>query len=218
MIRIDIHTMASSTRPLVVLALLVTLIPVRPVAADVANEQMTEQLLTCEEIAAPTERLRCLDAVLESLKSGASQPTLPGAVDAADVASAEATPPVVAAPPVSTQQVEAPPVAEEDRGLIETVEAPSVSSSEDRYRRDEKTNIYEHAPIPFHATIVSVKTHHDGRFSVQLDNGETWRETQGTRVRTPRRGRSVEVYEGTLGGLRMRIDGVPQSAWVRRID
>ena len=68
----------------------------------------------------------------------------------------------------------------------------------------------------FSATIVSVRTHLDGRFSVVLDNGQVWRETQKTRIRHPKAGRTVEVTEGRMGGHQMVVEGIPRAAWVRR--
>jgi hypothetical protein len=84
------------------------------------------------------------------------------------------------------------------------------------------------------ALIVRSWRHNDGRFSVELDNGQIWRETTGSRVAgpmeldmtfggrspssagLPREGNSVEVFEGRFGGYRMRIEGIRQLAHVRR--
>ena len=97
------------------------------------------------------------------------------------------------------------------------MEAPSVADSASLYDRNE--NWREHAmPLPHEAEIVEVRMHHDGRFSVRLDTGEVWRETEGSRIRTPKPGQWVEVYKGTTGGYRMKIEGRPKLAWVRRVD
>jgi hypothetical protein len=84
------------------------------------------------------------------------------------------------------------------------------------------------------ALIVRSWRHNDGRFSVELDNGQIWRETTGSRVAgpmeldmtfggrsasgagLPREGGSVEVFDGRFGGYRMRIEGIRQLAPVRR--
>lgn len=66
------------------------------------------------------------------------------------------------------------------------------------------------------AKITSVTKHHDGRFSVTLDNGQVWRETSGSRVGLPAQGARVELKRGRFGGYRMNIDGLYQTAWVKR--
>lgn len=66
------------------------------------------------------------------------------------------------------------------------------------------------------AKITSVTKHHDGRFSVTLDNGQVWRETSGSRVGLPAQGSRVELKRGRFGGYRMNIDGLYQTAWVKR--
>jgi hypothetical protein len=66
------------------------------------------------------------------------------------------------------------------------------------------------------ATIVRVWTMHDQRFSVELDNGQRWRETQGTRVGKPKEGALVTISSGSFGSYRMKIDGITRKAWVRR--
>jgi len=66
------------------------------------------------------------------------------------------------------------------------------------------------------ATIVRSWKNHDGRFSVELDTGEVWRETQGTRVGLPKKGVSVEISTGRWGGYRMKIGNINRIAWVRR--
>ena len=102
--------------------------------------------------------------------------------------------------------------------VLEAIEAPSVQESDSLYRR-EKIFQDDFNFTPLEATIVSVRVHHDGRFSVELDNGETWRETRrGTRVRLPEPGDAVEVYKEGPGGHRMRIEGNSRVAWVRRSD
>lgn len=68
------------------------------------------------------------------------------------------------------------------------------------------------------ATIVRSWRTTDGHFAVELDNGQVWRETAGTRVGQPKVGRSVEISNGRFGGSRMKIENMPSLAWVRRAE
>ncbi|MDH3533037.1 MAG: hypothetical protein OEO82_08910, partial [Gammaproteobacteria bacterium] len=102
-------------------------------------------------------------------------------------------------------------------GLLEALEAPSVMESNNLYRRQNDIR-HDVSGIPCEAKIVKVRLHHDGRFSVRLDNGETWRETRETKMRVPEAGRLVEIFKDGPGGHRMRIKGNPRVAWVKRSD
>jgi hypothetical protein len=103
-----------------------------------------------------------------------------------------------------------------EAGLIDTVAVPSPDYNYDYgYERTRAQKLDISELVPFEATIVKVRQHHDGRFSVELNNGQIWRETQGSKVRTPKAGQLVEVRKGKVGGYRMKIEGVPSLASVR---
>ena len=68
------------------------------------------------------------------------------------------------------------------------------------------------------AVIVDVReSQADRRFFVELDNGQVWRETQGSRIGMPKVGREVRIYSGRFGSFRMRVDGLSRTARVRRV-
>ena len=170
----------------------------------------------------------------------------PGAsVPAAVAAPAAATVTTTRSPaaPASTAVASEPAAA--DSATIPDDAPPATTDSPadpiDDFGRDsmqskaeEEEEEEEKLPLEMRATIVRSWRNNDGRFSVELDNGQTWRETQGSRVAgpsdnnlvwggrnasgagLPREGRSVEVFEGRFGGYRMRIEGITQLAHVRR--
>lgn len=196
-----------------------------------ADNAATQRLLVCDAIADPDEKLACFTAVVESLKSAPTAPSvdspapsasdsdaLPAAAQTTSPVPQEPSSPVPDAPTPAAQTTSAEPLDESPdarEGVLEIVEVPSVADSENLYRgAREKEDPYE--SLPFEATIVGIRVNQDGRFSVVLDNGQIWRETQGPRVGTPKEGQAVEVYKGRAGGYRMKIDGVPRVAWVRR--
>ncbi len=85
-------------------------------------------------------------------------------------------------------------------------EAPAVTADEDSGEKD----------LNVTAVIVRVWQNLDGRFSVELDNGQVWRETEGSRVGMPKAGSAVEVSTAALGSHQMKIDGIARKARVRR--
>jgi hypothetical protein len=67
------------------------------------------------------------------------------------------------------------------------------------------------------ATVVDAWPTIDGRFEVQLDNGQVWRETERTRIgRLPKEGTQVVISKAVLGGYRMKIGNNNRLAGVRR--
>lgn len=138
-------------------------------------------------------------------------PDTPAPVPAAAVAgSAAAAPKPV--PIVEPQQAEPPPApAETATSNVDDFGRDSMP------KKDEREQAAEDEPVTnLSATIVRAWRNHDGRFSVELNNGQVWRETQGTRVGMPKEGKSVEIFEGRFGGYRMRIEDIRRIAWVRR--
>lgn len=148
-------------------------------------DMATQDRIACAEMSNPEEQLACFDTAVENLSA-----------------------------PAQTANPEPESNASDRRaGLIEAYEAPSVSESQSLYRHTEELQFA--MLTPFKATVVSVRIYSDGRFSVELDNGDVWRETEGSKVRTPKPGDSVEVRKGAGSGYRMKVDGIPRVAWVR---
>lgn len=183
-----------------------------PAAAQQGNT--ADRLLECDRLSDPELKLACYDAVVNGLKEGespdssehrprteahtAGQEQGAAAIPAAPVEPATALPAEAAAAESSA--------VDEDFGL----ENQRAAERREQERGGETEESLE-------ATIVKVTVHHDRRFSVQLDNGQVWRETQGTRVGVPKEGAAVVITAGKLGGYRMTIDGIAREAWVRRM-
>ncbi len=153
-------------------------------------------------------------------------PDMPAAASAPPVAPLPDTPAPVPAAAVASSAAAAPkpvPIVEPQPAEPPPTPAETATSSIDDFGRDsmpqedEQEQAVEDEPVTnLSATIVRAWRNHDGRFSVELNNGQVWRETQGTRVGMPKEGRSVEIFEGRFGGYRMRIEDIRSIAWVRR--
>lgn len=193
-----------------------------------AEIDTTSELLACEKIGDEKARLSCFESVVEKIRSKTIEPAAADRPIEPTVMDRPEKQPVVdrridrnaegrqsASEPRSETPVRPPEPADDEVELIESMEAPTVADSPGLYER-KKDSRNERLLVPFQAIIEKVRVNHDGRFSVTLDNGQVWRETQGSRVRTPRTGQSVKVYRGGFGGYRMKIDGIPRVAWVRQ--
>lgn len=200
-------------------------------AQDDAQDGTTDQLLACDAMTDPTEKLACFDAVVESLKSGPAAPAVSSLPAPAQVSPPSAARTTTLEPPAVSPVAEAPPVevapvpaaavsssiptgspdAPADKSTAEIDDFGRDSMKIPTERKDKKIDAK-----PVRATIVRTWKNHDERFSVELDNGQVWRETEGSRVGQPKEGRSVELFEGRFGGYRMRIENIPKTAWVRR--
>lgn len=201
-------------------------------AQDNAQNRTNERLLACAGISDPAEKMACFDAVVEDLKQSPPAPAaeLPSATAPAPDTPA-ATAPAAAALATAIATPAAPsepePAAElQSSTPTDTLVEPTVTS--DTVADDfglEKKNVKtaeqkeEEKKEEFRsvqATIVRSWHIADGRFAVELDNGQVWHATEVYRVGLPGVGRSVEIFEGRFGGYRMRIENIKRLAWVRR--
>ena len=199
------------------------------ISAVAQQSDTADRLLECDRLSDPQLKLICYEAVVTGLKEDASadpqedrlqdesltaeQYHGEGAASAGSARPATASPAGAAAaestkaePGSSTGSSSGSQAVDEDFGL----EDQRAAERREELRASELEESLE-------ATIVKVTMHSDRRFSVQLDNGQVWRETQGTRVGVPKEGAVAVVTAGKFGGYRMKIDGIARQAWVRRV-
>lgn len=160
------------------------------IAQVLATGEITKQLLLCDDVIEVSERLTCFNAIVDSLKTA---PILPAERNPAESVS------------ISEAPVVAPTVASE----VADFGSEGIASKSTREKESSVVDNIE-------ATIVRSWKNYDERFSVELDNGQIWRETQGTRVGQPKVGKSVKITTGRWGGYRMKVENIKRIAWVRR--
>lgn len=203
-------------------------------AAD-GNEDLQERLLACNSIEDQEKKLECFDLVVGNLRdsevpvteSNSPQPTaVPAAktaettsapeavssekkVPAAETVRASETVPAAKEATVPAAVTNTAPVGNQAKPVVEA----SVPNSDFGLKKKKQKDGQEEQVI---GTIVRVWTHQDERFSVELDNGQRWRETSGSRVGKPKEGAHVTISTGTFGGYRMKIEGITRISWVRR--
>jgi len=189
-----------------------------PVSAqDSAQNDTADQLLACDGMSDPAERLACINDLVEGLKqspvapadssppASASVPVFPAAADTiatATVPAAVVTRPAaaVSTSPPTTGTAVAPTVT--SGAVIDDVgrESAEVEAAPQK-NQEEKPDVEL-----IRATVVRSWQNKDYRFVVQLDNGEVWQQTDGYRVNRPKAGESVEISKRRLGGYWIKID------------
>jgi len=199
---------------------------VAPVQAqDSDQDDTTGRLLACDAMSDPTAKLACFNAVVDGIKPGLETPAADSQSVSASVpdAAPAAAPPVAAAPPIEVAPEPAAPitVTATTPADIPSVPPDTASNGADDFGRDSMKSSAEQQEEKraetINATIVRTWTHHDERFSVELDNGQIWRENSGSRIRRRIKvGSSVEITKRSLGSYRMNIEGIPMNASVRR--
>ncbi|MEM9333771.1 MAG: hypothetical protein AAGA33_02880 [Pseudomonadota bacterium] len=191
-----------------------------------AADDVAEQLMVCAAIKESESRLACFDAIArtsvadqteanvvtkprvepasvsvpETEPTKSSMPTAAGSLDPAEVS--EVAEPVEAVGSADSAEMGAETMAREEK---------------QKAKNNEKKKKKEKAPRELvTATISRVTPQLDGRWSVTLDNGQVWRESQGSKVGLPSEGAAVTLSKGRFGGYRMEIDGLYRTAWVKR--
>ena len=206
----------------------------------VAQDELTDRLLDCDAVSDLTQRLVCFNDIVDEIKKGRDEPaaTSPEAdpgipTPAAAIAPAPAAVVVTDEPAPDPQPVEpAPAVAAapepEPATPPATAAAPVVAATtttaavEAPVAADERSPVDDQEearrpPGTIRATIVQSSLNYNERFTVVLDNGQVWQETQRTRrFGRPKVGRVVEITEGRLGAYEMRVEGTVRSAYVTR--
>ena len=183
-------------------------------AQDSDHRTLEDQLLDCNAITDRLEELACYDAVVESLEARAEEEAATSAMVnvKADSSFDSAAAAVVAggtAVTVSSQTQSSPasgPAADLSNAAVGKENEAVVAN--DAVEKETKL-------APFDATIVDVWRTQDDRFAVKLDNGQTWRETAGSRVTIPKKGWTVTVTKSRFSGYRMKIENRKRLASVR---
>ena len=215
------------------------------IAQETLNDT-DQRLLACDQLADREARLACFNEVVESLRPTATEGP-PSPVDPVEEVLVEEVPdrPAVEVPPeVEVEAVVEERPAAPDADVAVAVEAEAAISAAapaaavNEVPRAEPAAAASPAPavrqVPAPraaveeratsddgsggAVIVRVWERHDGRFTVKLDNGQYWRETEGTRVGIPDVGDTVTISRGVFGSYRMKIDGIRRIAWVRQTE
>jgi hypothetical protein len=190
-------TFALAATKLLSVAALLVVIPFDPSYGQ-DRGAVDERLLACSDIEDTADRAACFDEVVNNMRQDSQAPA----------------------------QAAEPPTAETDAGLAETAVPAAIITGEEATSDTPAMQIEEQAPvaeeeeefIEFTASIVVSRKSGLYHFVVELDNGQIWEETDGSRRPSlPKVGQNVRVYEGRFGGYRMKIGNDNRISWVRRL-
>ncbi|MDX1405847.1 MAG: hypothetical protein R3192_14980 [Woeseiaceae bacterium] len=180
------------------------------VSTGVAQENVSlSDLERCAAFESDAEQLACFRDTLKRGDSESHAAELPATVVAPDESPqqvpARPSEKVVAGPAPQesvkreTQQPTPAPPDVESQGVV-SEGAPSTSQ-----------------PSELHATIVSAHRTVHGKIVATLDNGQVWRETDGSYYRgAVTAGAAVVISKRRFGGYRMKIADQPGAVLVRR--
>lgn len=205
---------------------------------DVSEAVTNERLLACNAITDATEKLACFNSVVNDLgvvseaPVATSPPIEPTEMPQrpTNSAASESTAATAAAITVAKPDPEPKAAAVEKQSPPATTPRPatepedSIDLAEQYFGLGQSEKLETSSAVretldnmdSISATIVDVWPTTDRRFEVRLDNGQVWRETTRTRVRTPNVGSAVRISRASLGSYRMRINNNNRQAGVRR--
>jgi hypothetical protein len=149
-----------------------------PVAAQIDQRTAATIMVECSKINDPAARLACYDNNIRNIDPGAPLP-----------------PPTV--PPGAGGRPAAPQAGPQGFGF-ESVK-----------RREERFTPVAPSERQVTATVSAAAQREPGIYLVTLSDGAQWLFTDGVEFsyRPPRRGQTIEIERGAMGGYLMRIDG-----------
>ncbi|MBM3515835.1 MAG: hypothetical protein FJX59_19285 [Alphaproteobacteria bacterium] len=197
-----------------------------PASAQDPNRQLQD----CRVIQNMASRLFCYDRVVDTLAAGSvavpqpPAPVVPPATapvyQTAPVAARSAIPPVpqAAVPVVQTQRVQ-PPI----QPPVQATPAPvPVATATERFGAEsvdaQKRRVQSKSdPDTMHAKISQTKKDRFGNATVTLDNGQTWRQTEGNPLNAPA-GADIVIKKGVLGAYFLTLADSNRSIKVKRVE
>jgi len=212
------------TRPLLAGLTLLVFIGAGDLASSslcAAPEDTLSALEACEKIDGDSNQLACFHDTLARLKAARSGPALPAPNTVPAPAEGERTPHLGDEHEVRVQQTRES--AMQDFGLndqskqVRNAEPPRerIESPAGATVRELKESSRE--PQSISATIAKVRRTAFGKIVVTLDNGQVWRETDGSNYRGPIRvGNEVIISQRRFGGYQMKIEDQYGVVFVRR--
>lgn len=156
-------------------------------------------LKTCATIDNDAARLACFDKEMIAIDSVAAQAAKERAVALAAKTKADVI------------RIEAERVAEASRVLQAKKDSFGAEQLAATQRAKDQSDVKE-----LDATIVEVLTNALGDFTLVLDNGQIWKQTESATLPPVRNGDVVRIKKGLIGGFRLTFVKMGRTVSVRR--
>jgi hypothetical protein len=177
----------------------------------------------CGRIDGDSDQLACFRETLARLKAGGAGTAMPSPDNFPTPAEGEVTRHLGEEHEVRVQ--EARETAKHEFGLDEkTKQILNAEPPKDRIEAPAETSVRElkeasREPQSLPATITKVRRTAFGKIVATLDNGQVWRETDGSHYRgSVRAGNAVVISQRPLGGYQMKIGDQSGVVLVRRTE
>lgn len=190
----------------------------------------SENVVACQDVADPVERLACFESAASVLSS----------ILAAPVQEAAVAPkaPTAIIPAVPVQQAAAPETSEAEQALVaasatadasiqqasaETASAPDTPKSRLPSWLPRVTfgsnNDVEEEPDEFATKMTRIQANRLGRHFFTTEEGHVWKQKKPEEIRAPKAlPADVVIYQNITGGLRLKIVETKRSYAVTRVE
>jgi len=191
---------------------LLGLLAVSPAAAQPSGSDVFSDLLACDPLRDPGERLTCYDSVLRQYKIRFG--LLEGSPDELEAeARSRRTMPrgAVARNPVAPPRADA--VEEREEAPAET--RPSAPRPTERTRRVASPEEFD---LPHETTVTAYNANQRGDFRLRVAEGFVFEKAGGPSFSEDPSGKTVTLTKNFLGNWRMEVPGESRQIWVRPVE
>jgi hypothetical protein len=185
-----------------------------------ATSDELRDVASCRQIPKARDRLRCFDKTTEFLKGVASSEAANDTIDGAESSSLASAVENNAPASAEAETIAAAksPDTPDDYDAENGVDPVASFGAEDLLREDEGDRLKE-----LRAVATVIRQDQRGKFIIELDNGQVWRQLPGDtktlRVRRDREGdgHDVVIRKRSLGAYALRLTTAKRSILVRRV-
>lgn len=174
--------------------LLAALVGLATTPSAVADEAFESAALECRSVESADERLACYDNIVDGRSARSNAVASP---DSATAPTATATATAAATAPADSPPAAATNEAEDEFGL------PPMAEGDEKIDRIE-------------AIVVKVSTSSSRKMTLELDNGQKWRQTTSSSLRVSE-GDEVIIRRRSFGSHSLSREGTSRSMKVKRV-
>lgn len=179
-----------------------------PLASQAQDSDARDELLACDTLKSPEERLKCFNLILEKLKTGQANrkpanKAKPSSEPKPEDSSSKAENPKNSTTPNQPKNIK--PETDDTFGFTKA-------------QINQKNQNKRTQPQSLTATVKRHWRNYAGQYTMVLENGQVWTAASGNYKKLPKKGKiTVEIKKGSMGGFRMKINGGKRAYRVKRL-